>query len=142
MSVSYSDWTTWAARYEPTAFVGFTTSPVAQDAYDEANVMLLPMIDYLDTVIYRLGVYRLAMHNLIVASSVCASPLNSLYTKYEMKENTGLLVSASDSTSAATKFIPDATQKGDASTMLLWATPYGQQVEALFEQLRNISITI
>jgi hypothetical protein len=142
MSVSYSDWLTWAATYEPTAFAGFTTSAVASDAYESAVPYLSPLIDYLDGVIYRLGIYRLAMHNLIMASSVAASPLNSLYTKYEVKSNTGLLVSASDSSSAATKFIPDTLQKTDASAMLLWATPYGQQVEALFEELRNIPVTI
>lgn len=142
MSVNYSDWVTWATAYEPTAFAGYTAEQITEDCYDESLALCQGIEGYLNAVTYRLVVYRLAMHNLILISSASATPLNSLYTKYDVAQNTGLLSSASDSSSSASKMIAAGVQAGDAATMLLWSTPYGQYAESVFEQLKNVAFTV
>ena len=54
----------------------------------------------------------------------------------------GMLQTASNDRTSATRVVPNAVQEGDAATMLLWATPYGQEVEALFEQVRPFAVVI
>ena len=142
--MSYADWLTWAASYEATAFTGFTGNQISQDAYDKAVEMFYGLDNRLGTVTYRTGVYSLAMHNFILKSNLCASPLSSLYTKYSVADglSQGLLQTASNDRTSATRVVPNAVQEGDAATMLLWATPYGQEVESIFEQVRPFAVVI
>jgi hypothetical protein len=136
--VSYSEWLTWAASYEATAFTGFTGNQISQDAYDVALEAFYGLENYIGVATYRTGVYNLAMHNLILKSNLCAAPMTTLYTKYHVatRRQQGVLQSASNDRTSSTRVIPSAVQDGDAAMMLLWATPYGQEVEALFEQIR------
>lgn len=136
--MSYSEWLTWAASYEATAFTGFTGNQISQDAYDVALEAFYGLENYIGVATYRTGVYNLAMHNLILKSNLCAAPMTTLYTKYqvETRRQQGVLQSASNDRTSSTRVIPSAVQDGDAAMMLLWATPYGQEVEALFEQIR------
>ncbi len=136
--MSYSEWLTWAASYEATAFTGFTGNQISQDSYNEAVEAFYNLDNYLGENTYRLGVYRLAMHKMILSSNLCAAPMTTLYTKYqvETRRQQGVLQSASIDRTSSARVIPSAVQDGDAAMMLLWATPYGQEVEALFEQIR------
>lgn len=136
--MSYSEWLTWAASYEATAFAGFTGNQISQDAYDVALETFYGLENYTGIATYRTGVYNLAMHNMILKSNLCAAPMSTLYTKYdvETRRQQGVLQSASNDRTASSRVIPSAIQDGDAAMMLLWATPYGQEVEALFEQIR------
>lgn len=142
--MSYADWLTWGAAYESAAFVGFTGNQISQDAYDKAVEAFYGLEGRLGTVTYRTGVYGLAMHNLILKSNLCASPLNTLYTTYRVADglSQGMLQTASNDRTSATRVVPNAVQEGDAATMLLWATPYGQEVESLFEQIRPFAVVI
>lgn len=142
--MSYADWLTWAASYEATAFTGFTGNQISQDAYDEAVEAFHSLDNFLGTVTFRTGVYSLAMHNLILNSNLCASPMSTLYTKYDVEKGRamGVLQSASSDRTSTTRVIPNAMQEGDAAMMLLWATPYGKKVEALFEQIRPYATVI
>lgn len=142
--MSYADWLTWAASYEAAAFAGFTGNQISQDAYDKAVETFHNLENYLGTVTFRTGVYSLAMHNFIIKSNLCASPISTLYTKYTVSDNLsqGMLQTASNDRTSATRVVPNAVQDGDAATMLLWATPYGQEAEALFEQIRPFAVVI
>lgn len=142
--MTYADWLTWCAAYEATAFAGFTGNQISQDAYDKAVEAFHGLDNKLGTVTYRTGVYSLAMHYLILKSNLCASPLSTLYTKYdaEKSRSMGMLQSASSDRTSTTRVVPNAVQDSDAAAMLLWATPYGQEVEALFEQIRPFAVVI
>ena len=136
--MSYTDWLTWCANYEGTAFAGFTGNQISADAYAEAVEAFYSLNNYLGPTTYTNGVYKLAMHKFILNSNLCASPLDTLYDKYQVEagRSQGVLQSASSDRTSSTRVIPNAVQDGDADMMLLWATPYGQAVEAIFEQIR------
>jgi len=141
--ISYTDWLTWIAAYEPTLASLDSTTLQLSEAYDESCGMTRGLKPYLHLTNYRLLLYRYALHTLIVQSGNSAIPqLANLYTRYEIKKYAGIIQNASDGPSSATKLIPNKLQEGDAQTMLLWSTPYGQGVETVFEQLRNTAITI
>lgn len=142
--MTYSDWITWAASYEAAAFAGFTGNQISQDAYDKAVEAFHGLDNSLGTVTYRTGVYSLAMHNLILKSNLCTSPMSTLYTEYDVEKgrSLGILQSGSSDRTSTTRVVPNAVQDGDAAMMLLWATPYGQEVEALFEQIRPYATVI
>ena len=136
--MSYADWLTWCANYEGTAFSGFTGNQISADAYAEAVEAFYNLDNYLGPTTYTNGVYKLAMHKFILNSNLCSSPLNTLYEKYQVEagRSQGVLQTASSDRTSSTRVIPNAVQDGDADMMLLWATPYGQAVEAIFEQIR------
>ena len=142
--MTYADWLTWAASYEATAFSGFTGNQISQDAYDEAVETFHWLDNYIGPVLFRNGVYKLAMHNFILKSNLCDSPLSTLYSKYDVEAGKaqGVLQSASSDRTSTTRVVPNAVQDGDSAMMLLWATPYGQEVEALFEQIRPFAVVI
>lgn len=142
--MSYADWLTWAASYEATAFTGFAGNQISLDAYNKAVEAFYNLNNFLGTTTYETGVYSLAMHNFILKSNLCASPLSSLYTKYDVEaaRSQGVLQTASNDRTSSTRVIPNAMQDGDAAMLLLWATPYGQEVEALFEQIRPFAVVI
>lgn len=142
--MTYTDWLTWAASYEATAFSGFTGNQISQDAYDEAVETFHGLDNYIGPKTYQNGVYKLAMHNLILKANLCASPLSTLYTKYDVEAGKaqGVLQSASSDRTSTTRVVPNAVQDGDSAMMLLWATPYGQEVESLFEQIRPFAVVI
>lgn len=142
--MSYADWLTWCAAYEATAFSGFTGNQISQDAYDEAVETFHGLDKYIGTVTFRNGVYKLALHYLILKSNLCASPLSTLYAKYDVEKgrSMGILQTGSSDRTSTTRVIPNAVQDGDAAMMLLWATTYGQDVEALFEQIRPFAVVI
>ena len=142
--MTYADWLTWAASYEAVAFTGFTGNQISQDAYDKAVETFHGLDNLIGVVTYRTGVYSLAMHNLILKANLCSSPLSTLYTKYDVEKgrSMGMLQSASSDRTSTTRVVPNAVQDSDAAAMLLWATPYGQEVEALFEQIRPYAVVI
>lgn len=142
--MTYADWLTWAASYEAAAFTGFTGNQISQDAYDEAVEAFHNLDRILGPVTFRTGLYSLALHNLILNSNLCASPMSTLYTTYDVEKGraTGVLQTASSDRTSTTRVIPNAMQEGDAGMMLLWATPYGKKVEALFEQIRPFAVVI
>lgn len=142
--MSYAEWLTWCASYEAAAFTGFTGNQISQDAYDKAVETFYNLDNILGVVTYRTGVYNLAMHNLILKSNLCATPLSTLYTSYDVQagRSQGVLQSASSDRTSTTRVIPNAVQDGDSAMMLLWATPYGQEVEALFEQIRPFAVVV
>lgn len=135
MAASYLGWLSWAAAYEPTAFTGFAGNQISNDSYNEAVDMVTGLSLPANTLLIL--TYKLAMHNFILQSNLMAAPINTLYTKYSVESNLGLgiIQSASDSGTASARVIPDAVQRGDMATMLLWSTPYGKWCESIFEQL-------
>ena len=142
--MSYAEWLTWCAYYVAAAFTGFTGNQISQDAYDESVETFTGLDNYIGAVLFRNGVYKLAMHNLILKSNLCAAPLSTLYTSYDVQagRSQGVLQSASSDRTSTTRVIPNAMQDGDSAMMLLWATPYGQEVEALFEQIRPFAVVV
>lgn len=138
--MSFVDWLAWATTREPTAFTGaLETDPFLNDMYDSAVCELSGIQAYLNPCMYRLTIYNLAMFYTIVNSEYATAPRNTLYDTYSVASNT-ILVSATDSSSSSTNFIPNILQEGDAQTLLLWANPYGKYVESILEQLRDIPI--
>lgn len=141
--LSYNDFLEWCEAYEREAFSGFDGSFIVRDAFHEALSQCKPLKVYLDDYIYKLLIYRLAMHFIIVNSDGALPPLNSLTTKYQMKQNTGLISQASDKTTSATKFIGGIMQNNaNLNSMLMMSTPYGKYCESIFESLQGIPIVI
>jgi hypothetical protein len=143
--MNYEGWLTWCKAYESAAFTGFTGDQLSLDAYNEAVATCGGVKPYLPTdELYTLLVYRLAMHNFILLSNLEIAPLTDLYTKYDIADGRtqGVLQSASNGPTSASRMIPNALQDGDATTLLLWCTPYGQFVEGVFEQIRPFAVVI
>lgn len=139
-----NSWWTWAISYEPTlSQIDVTSSKpaIAIDSYNESSDAMSTLEEYLSEYQYQLLVYRFAMHRMIVSSGrLNIAQLTMLYNNYNIGSYSGIVQSASNGPTSASKLIPQALQNGDASSLLLWATPYGQEVEAIFEQLKNIAI--
>ena len=140
-AISYTDWLTWAASNEATLVSIDNTIQALHDAYDEAIATFEPLEGYLNIVNYKFLVYRFALHLLIVnGGGNATAAILGLYTKYDIVEFSGIISGAGDSGSSAQKLIPAGVQAGDLQTMMLFATPYGKQVEVVQEQLRNLAI--
>jgi hypothetical protein len=138
-----TSWWTWVESYEP-SLASISMSPVPgiiNDAYQEATHSLALLHHYLDHFNYERLVYRFALHRLIVSSGNSSLPqLAALYKSYGIERYAGIIQTAGDGPSSATKLIPKGLQDGDARSLLLWATPYGKEVEAVYEELKNIAI--
>lgn len=146
MTISFDGWWTWATSYEPTLddiSISPTVPAVLTDTYNDAVDKCSGLESYLSDNNYTRLVYQYALHLLIVNSGHSSiTQLKNLYIVYEVKSYAGIINSASDSSTSASKLIPTVLQNGDANTLLLFSTPYGQQVEATFEQLRSIAIVV
>ena len=137
-------WWTWVLTYEPslTPIVITPTFPgIINDAYEESVSSLHDLRQYLTTYNYIVLVYRFALHKLIVSSKNSSLPqLAALYKSYGIEKYAGIIQSAGDGPSSATKLIPKGLQDADARSLLLWASPYGKEVEAVFEELKGVAI--
>lgn len=142
--MDFNSWWTWAKSYEPTLGgidIDPTIPAILTDSYNEAVDKISGLIDYLSENNYTLLVYRFALHRLITTSKNSSiSQLKALYSSYDIGSYSGVVQSASSGPTSASKFIPRGLQDGDARSILLWATPYGQEVEATFEELKDIAI--
>lgn len=138
-----TSWWTWVLSYESslTPIVMTPVPGIINNAYEESVHNLSSLCNYLSHYIYELLVYRFALHTLIVSSKNTALPqLKALYTSYKIDSYAGIIQSAGDGPSSATKLIPKFLQDGDARSLLLWSTPYGKECESVFEELRNVAI--
>ena len=143
MSISFNSWWSWATSFEPTLAQITTTPAIATDCYNNSVDQCAGVEQYLRENNYSRLVYQYALHLLIIGSGSSNIPqLKNLYSNYAIKSYAGIIQSASDSSTSASKLIPSVLQNGDAQTLLLFSTPYGQQVEATFEQLRNIAVVV
>ena len=141
--VTYDDWYAWAVNYESTLSGVPSSNQILIDSYNEAFDSLITLQYYLVPTGYRLLVYRLALHLLIINSGgVSNAILNALYEKYEIGSYAGIIQSAGSSPTSATKMIPSHLAEGDAETLALFSTPYGKYVEGVYQQLRGIAIVI
>ena len=139
----YADWYTWACNYESTLSGVSSSNQSLIDAYNESKDSLEIFQYYLTDGNYRLFIYRLALHILIVSSGgVSNTILKALYTKYGIAAFPGIITAAADGGTSASKLIPSHLAEGDSQTLLLWSTPYGKLVEAVYEQLRGIAIVV
>ena len=137
--VSYADWYDWAKNNESTLAGVADSNQSLIDAYDEAFDTVQAYQGYLTDNNFRLLVYRLALHILIVNSGAVATPiLTALYAKYKIASYAGIVTAAGSGPTSSSKLIPGTMQTGDAETLALFATPSGKQVESVYEQLRNI----
>lgn len=144
--MDFNTWWNWAISYEPTLStisISPTIPGILTDSYNESVDKCKGVIGYLSDNNYTLLVYRYALHILITNSNNSnIVQLKNLYNNYQINSYAGIIQSAGDSSSSASKLITNGLQAGDANTLLLWATPYGKLVEEVFEQLKNIAIVV
>ena len=155
--MDFNSWWSWVLSFEP-SLNGVSISPTTPGIISEAYQSALDLVSGADDSTMTVGVrgltpylsnnnlqrlvYNYALHLLIVRSGRSnLAPLKALYDGYGVGGYSGILTSGSDGGTSASKLIPNILQNGDANTLNLWSTSYGQVVEETFEQLRNIAIT-
>lgn len=143
-TISITDFISWCKIYEPDAFASITIADdYITENYNSSIYYMESLKSYFDSNNYRILVYRYALHLIVINSSGQASPMNSLYTKYDIAHSgDGILSSASAEGSNSSYAQIGSIQNADAESIFLWSTPYGKQVEAVFTQLAGIGICI
>lgn len=144
--MDFNSWWTWAKSYEPSlGEINISTSvpAILTDSYNQAVDKNSGLAQHMSDNNYQNLVYSFALHRLItVSKNSNIVQLKNLYNSYDIDSFSGIIQSAGDGPSSASKLIPRALQDGDARSILLWSTPYGKDVEATYEELRNIAIAI
>lgn len=135
-NISYADFRTWAMERE-------TLTPTGnfwayEDAYEKGYALLKGLDEYFEKYIFRKLIYNLGLHYIITTDYEYNGVQNPLYVKYEIAtKGKGLIASASDATSSATRVITNAMQNLDYLGQDLVSTPYGKYV---YEILSTINI--